>query len=95
MALQIDYYAARGDWIPFIGGMVSSEARSLSGSSAQSGATPAEATLVSIVATEKARFAYGSNPSVTDAGTSALIQSGERLWLTAKAGWKVAGIQAA
>lgn len=95
MPLEISYFAARGDDIPIIGGIIASEARTLSGSSAQSGATPAETTLVSIVATEKARFAYGSNPSVTDAGTSALIQSGERFWLTAKVGWKVAGIAAA
>jgi hypothetical protein len=95
MPLEITYWAARGDDIPIPGGIISSEARSLSGSSAQSGATPPDAVQVSIVATEKARFGYGSNPSVTDAGTSALIQSGERIWLTAKSGWKIAGIAAA
>ncbi len=94
MALEITYWSGDRHWSA-PNTAISSEQRTLSGSSAQSGATPAEVAWVSVLATEKARFAYGTNPTVTDAGASACIASGERLWFKAKEGYKVAGIVAA
>ena len=93
MGLEITYWAARGDGIDAPGGIISSETRTTSGTSAQSGVTPAEAVLVSIVCITAAdRIAYSSNP--TASSSSAYIAVGERLWLTAKPGWKFAGITA-
>lgn len=96
MALEITYWTQRGDVKPVVGDMISSEQRSLNTGSQLSGATPDSAGWVSVWASEKARIGYtGPTSSVTDAGSSAVIASGERLWFTAHAGWKVAGIQAA
>lgn len=95
MALEITYWGSRNDAKSAPGSIISSEQRTLSGSSAQSGATPESATFVSILATEKARFAYGANPTAADTGANACIASGERLWLTAVPTYKIAGIQAA
>ena len=94
MAAEITYWAARGDGIASPGGMVLSETRSTSGSSEQSGATPEVAALISIVCTTAPiRIAYNGNP-VADA-SSAYIGVNERIWLTARHGWKLAAIDAA
>jgi hypothetical protein len=79
------------------GGVISSESLTISGTSAQSGATPNNAVLISIYATEAACFDYsGSNPTAIAAGTgtSTYIGSGERRYLQAVSGNKVAGITA-
>lgn len=93
MPLEITYWTGRREArnaSPLAA--VSSEQRTLSGTSAQSGATPDRAEFVSIVATENARFAYGADP--TASSSSAYIMAGERLWLTAEARNKIAGITA-
>ena len=99
MALEITYWSARADDKSAPGDIISSEQRSLSGSSALSGATPDNAVFVSIWASEKARIrygeAYGREPTAADTGASSVIGANERLWLTARAQHKVAGIQAA
>jgi len=94
MPLEITYWTGRAkDNENVAGAVISSESRSLSGVSAQSGATPANAQTVSIYATEAARFEYSSaNP--TAAATSAYIGSGERVWLEAFPAYKIAGITA-
>lgn len=96
MALEISYWggAASGTGIENAAGrVISSESRTISGTSAQSGATPANARLVSIVATENARYEYSSADPTAAAG-SAYIGSGERLWVEARPGFKIAGITA-
>lgn len=99
MALEITYWTQRSDAKSAPGDIISSEQRSLSGSSAASGATPDGAGWVSLWASEKARFkygpAYGKSPTASDAGTSSVIGSGERLWFTAHPGYTIAAIQAA
>lgn len=96
MPLEITYVAARGDDIPVLGGIISCEQRTVSGSSAQSGATPADAKLILIEAvTDKVRIAYGANPTAVDNGTFHYIPAGKDRWLTAVPGWKIAGIVAA
>lgn len=91
MALEITYWTASGNKnMP--GSVISSETRSLSGTSAQSGATPANADIVSISASEAARFVYSLDP--TASATSAYIAAGERLWIDARSAYKVAGITA-
>jgi hypothetical protein len=95
MALEITYWSkAANRNIPRAA--ISTETRSLSGTSAQSGATPSGCAYVSLLATEATRFAYGENPTATaTAGASGhYIASGERIWIEAVAGNKFAGIQA-
>lgn len=72
----------------------SSETRTISATSAQSGATPANMGMISIYATENARFAYGANPTATaTAGANGhYVGAGERVWFDAREGYKVAGI---
>lgn len=93
MALEITYWVKSGNG-NIARAPVLSETRTLSGSSAQSGATPAGAQYVSITATEAARFAYGSNPTATQAAGASghYLASGERIWLDAIEGNKIAGI---
>ena len=93
MSLEISYWT-RSKLNPNIpGSCISSESRTLSASSAQSGATPTNADYVKLSATEACRFKYdSSNPSATSAGTSAYLAAGEVAWLDAQAGFKVAGI---
>lgn len=96
MALKITYWAASRN-SNIAKAIISSETIALSSSSAQSGATPANADYVSVTATEVAAINYsGTNPTaLADAsGTSAYMASGERLWLDAVSGFKIAGIQA-
>lgn len=98
MPLEITYWTERPDDISVAGQMISSEpSRTLSGTSAlTSGSTPDNAVWVSAYSTEAARIAYGSivGASPTASSSSAYIGAGERLWLTAAAGHKVAGITA-
>lgn len=90
MPLQITYWAGTAGNAPAAGVDLSSEALTISGTSAQSGVAPSNASLVSIYATENARFAVGSNP--TASATSAYVASGERIWRSIEAGQKIAGI---
>lgn len=79
------------------GDVISSESLTISGTSAQSGATPASAVFVTIYATEAACFDYsGTNPTAIAAGTgtSTYIGSGERRWVKANPLYKIAGITA-
>lgn len=94
MPLEITYWTGSAPENENVAGtVISNEQRTLSGTSAQSGATPAGAVIVSIFATEAARFEYSSaNP--TAAATSTYIGASERLWLDAKEGFKIAGITA-
>lgn len=93
MPLEITYWAGSGKNDNHAGSVISSEQRTLSASSAQSGATPAGAVTVSIYATEAARFAY-NGPSPTASSSSAYIGAGERIWIDAGVGNKIAGITA-
>lgn len=80
------------------GSVISSESLTISGTSAQSGATPASAVLVTIYSTEAACFDYSSaNPTAVAAGTGAstYIGANERRFLEAKSGYKIAGITSA
>lgn len=92
MPLQITYWTGTADKAPAAGTDISSEALTISGTSAQSGVAPATSALASIYATENARFAVGANP--TASASSAYIASGERIWLAITAGQKIAGITA-
>ncbi len=92
MPLQITYWSGAAGNVPAAGTDVSSEALTISGTSAQSGAAPTGCSLVSIYATENARFEVGSNP--TASATSAYIGSGERIWRTIDPAQKIAGITA-
>lgn len=93
MALNITYWTASRTNPNVPGGVISNESVAIGGSSAQSGATPANAMFVSIRAGgEDSRFRYDSaNPTAlsTDAG----IGDGERLWLDAVPGFKLAAVQ--
>lgn len=92
MPAEITYWSSRGDGIASPAGLISSETRSTSASSQVSGVTP-DAGLVSIVCTTAAiRVAYGPNPTANAEG--AYIGVGERIWLTARPGWKLAAINA-
>lgn len=101
MALKIAYWTASKYNPNIAGAPITSESLAISGTSAQSGATPANAVFVSIRNTETGdvNFDYsGSNPTalatVATSGSSVGIGSGERLWIDAVAGNKVAGITA-
>lgn len=92
MALEITYWGGTASGgVPVASTLISSETRSLSGTSAQSGATPDSATFLCITASEAARFAYDSNPTAS-ASNSQYLASGTSFWVTARAGYKVAGI---
>lgn len=96
MSLEISYWAGVGsNMAPIYKGLVSTESLALSGSSAQSGATPADARIVRIVATETARVKYDLNPTAAASGTGGVrLVSGEVIELEAIPGGKIAGIQA-
>jgi len=96
MALKVTYWTASISNPNVPGAIISSESIALSGTSAQSGTTPANAVYVSVYGTEYAAFDYSSsNPTAVAAatGTSGPVGSGERVWLDAVPGYKVAGIQ--
>lgn len=93
MGAEISYWSGRGDTTASPYGVISSESVSTSGSSAQSGVNPDEATFVSIVCTAAPiRVAYGPDP-IADA-SSAYVSAGERIWMTAHPGWKLAAVDA-
>lgn len=101
MALKVTYWTA-SKYNPNIpGAVIASESITISGTSAQSGVTPDNAVFVTLRNTETGdvNFDYSSsNPtalaSVVATAASAGIASGERLWLDAVSGYKVAGITA-
>jgi len=96
MSLEITYHAqAPNKNHP--GLPITSETRSASGTSAQSGATPNNADLVHIQSTANNRIAYGSDPTATStAGDNGhYLASGSDIWLPAVSGWKIAVITAA
>lgn len=92
MSLEITYLTASITNPNIAGRAISSETRSISASSAQSGATPANAVFVRIVARADARFAYGSNP--TASATSEFLGNGQQIERDAVPGWLIAGITA-
>jgi hypothetical protein len=94
MPLEITYWTGSAPENENVAGtVISNEQRTLTTSSAQSGATPDGAVIVSIFSTEAARFEY-SGTSPTAAATSTYIGANERLWLDAKPTFKIAGITA-
>lgn len=94
MSLKITYWTGSKTNPNIAGAVILAEDRSLSASSQQSSATPANAMYVSIYATETCTFDYsGTNPTA-DTTTDAFLGAGERVWLDAVPGFKVAGIQA-
>jgi hypothetical protein len=94
MPLEITYWTGsapenRGVY----GTPISNEQRTLSGVSAQSGATPDGTAFVSITATEAARFEYSSsNP--TASVSSVYLLAGRTIDIDARPGFKIAGITA-
>jgi hypothetical protein len=95
MSLEITYYA-EGNNKNTYGLPISSETRTASASSAQSGATPANAEVIRIASTAANRYAYGSNPTATaTAGASGhYLASGAVIDIPAVSGWKLAVITA-
>lgn len=90
MTIEISYYG-QSQVNPNIAGFeISGESLSITGTSARSGATPDNAVLISITATEAARVSYTSATSTASA-TTPYLASGGTIWLDAKPGWKVAG----
>lgn len=91
MALEISYFTGRGKHSTQVyAGFISAETRSLSGTSAQSGAIPNGATVARIEATEAARVQVGGT-SPTAAATSIYMASGAVLDIEVVAGDKIAG----
>lgn len=89
MPLEISYWTGHAETNPNVAGKpISSEQRTLTASSALSGATPGNAALVSIYATEAARFEYSSATSSATA-TSHYIGANERLWVQAVPTYKI------
>lgn len=89
MALEISYYTkSRNQNIA--GAAISAESLTLSATSALSGATPANADIIKIQATENARFDYSSATS-TASSTTPYLASGDAIYLDAKPDFKVAG----
>lgn len=102
MPLKITYWTASKISEEVVGAVISSESLAISGASAQSGATPSNAVFVSLRNTESGdvNFDYsGANPTAVATAdsthASAGIGIGERLWLDAVPGNKIAGITSA
>ena len=95
MALEISYWAGRaGHGTPIYRGLISSETRSTSGTSAQSGATPGGAKVVRVKCITAAdRVAYGANPTAS-ATNGSYLAIGDAIDFEATAGHLVAGITA-
>lgn len=90
MALEISYWTGTDALTRQVyGEFISAETRSLSGTSAQSGATPDNAAFVRVEATEAARVHYGTNPTAADG--SLYLGSGGWIEFAAVAGNKIAG----
>jgi len=99
MPLKITYWTASQYNSNVPGAPISSESVTISGTSAQSGATPANAVFISLRNTESGDVNYiynSTNPTALAAGGLAhgAIGTGERLWLDAIPTYKVAGITA-
>ncbi len=94
MAAEITYWSGSDRQVGNSAGrIISSETRSTSGSSAQSGATPPTARLVSVNCTSAAiRIKTGANP--TAAAGDTYIEVGERVWFDANPGELIAAINA-
>jgi hypothetical protein len=95
MSLEITYFA-EGVNKTIYGRTLTSETRSSSATSAQSGATPTNAEVVRIKALADVRFAYDANPTATaTAGPSGhYLATGDIMDIHAVAGWKIAVITA-
>jgi hypothetical protein len=89
MALEISYWT-QGPNKNMYGRQIVAETRTLSGTSARSAATPSNAEIVRIEATEAARISYTSSESTATA-TTPYLASGATIEIEAVAGWKVAG----
>lgn len=102
MPLKITYWTASRYDQNIPGAVIYSESLAVSGTSAQSGVTPPNAMFVSIRNTETgdANFDYSSsnptaNATVASTNASAGLGTGERLFLDAVSGNKIAGITSA
>lgn len=90
MTVEISYWNGRGKHgTQIYGGYVSAESLSITGTSAQSGATPNGATIVRVEMTEAGRIAYGSSP--TAGATTPYLGAGQVIEFEATNGHKVAG----
>jgi hypothetical protein len=90
MPLEISYWNGRGKHgTQIYGACLSAESRTLSGTSAQSGATPGGGVIVRLEATEACRFAYGANP--TASATTPYLGAGAVIEFEGVAGNLVAG----
>lgn len=89
MALEISYWTL-GINKNCYGRQISAETRTLSGTSALSAATPANAEIVRVEATEAARISYTAADSTASATTPYLAAS-SIIEFEAVPGWKVAG----
>ena len=94
MSLEISYFAGTGTPDPIYRGWLSSEQRTLSGSAASSGATPAGARVVRIEALSNARIRYGAGAVATNDGASIYLASGKHIDVEAVPGAVVSGITA-
>lgn len=95
MALEISYWAGRGArGTQIYRGLISSEQRSTSGTSAQSAATPGGAAVIRVKCITAADYvAYGSSPTAS-ATNGAYLAVGDHIDFEAVPGHKVAGITA-
>ena len=90
MTIEISYWYNSGKrGRPIYSHYVSAESLSITGTSAQSGATPASAEIVRVEMTEAGRVAYGGNP--TAAATTPYLGAGQVIEFDAVVGNKVAG----
>jgi hypothetical protein len=101
MALKITYWTASRLNPNIPGSVIYEESRTISSSSQQSGATPANAMFVSIRNTETGDVSYdysSANPTAiatpASSNTSLTIATGERFWADAIPGYKFAAITA-
>lgn len=77
------------------GTLISSEQRTVSGTTALSGLTPATAKSIRLYTTEAIRVAYSGVASVAVAdGTCLYMPAASEMWLAATPGWKIAAITA-
>lgn len=95
MSLEITYYAASAN-MNMYGLPILTETRTASGVSAQSGATPANASIIRLKATANNRYAYAANPTATAAAGASghYIASGDVIDIPAVSGNLVAVITA-
>ena len=100
MALEISYFTENPFTDSAAGLPLLSEARTVSGTSAKSGATPKSAIHVRIENTETGGVCYAYAPDATAIATAArgamghYIGTGKEIWLQAHADWIIAAITA-